>query len=85
MSGPVVVHRPLTDVSPIDELAGRCIGLMLCAAQVPNVALRALIRLASEELARMDGHEAVAEFHAKLVHRNHERQISTLRPQRVRR
>lgn len=85
MIRPTVTHRQISDVSPLDELASLCIRMMLCAAQVKNVALRALIRLASEELAAIEGHEAVAEVHARLVRINHERKNNTFRAQAVRR
>lgn len=75
MSGPTVIHASLEDreVSQTDRLVIGHLTLIQLASAAPEIALRAVIRIAGNELAKLIGFEAVGQLFSNLAYRFAER------------
>lgn len=71
--------------SALDEIASAALVLVLHAATVKNVALRAVIRLAAQALADIEGHDATSQVLAALSRRHAERAVKIAAGERRRR
>lgn len=67
------------DVSPLDEMAGAAVRLVLMGATVKPAAMQALARLALEELASLEGDANASQFCARRARIYHERSVNKLR------
>jgi hypothetical protein len=65
--------------SPIDEIAAHAVQLVLLATRSQAAAMGALIRLAGEEFARLDGEEMASQLHARRSRIHQERASNRLR------
>lgn len=65
--------------NPIDEIAAHAVQLVLLAARSQSAAMGALIRLAGDEIARLDGEEMASALHARRSRIHQERASNRLR------